>query len=712
MIIIGLITKKWINTMSDFFSSGRELSMITMGLGLAGIIFSGATFPAISGLAITHSLWVASLYMWGWAAGILVFGKFFAPAIRRSGVFTLPEWAEVQFDSRTRTVVAVATGIAAFGALFSQVVGLGSNFTALTGIPYWATTLGVVLLCTFYMYAGGFWALSISDMSHMTVIIIAFVVTMLYLFGAVADPVEVLTNSPGAESRVSTFLGNSPDDFLTSFKFPSLASLIFGWFLCQMGCQYYWMRAVGGRSETAVRKGYYFAGIIAILFGSTMLGLFGIYALYMFGEGNVSPDTAFGMIIKSLPTGFDGLLLLALLAGGMSTFSTALLGVASPVTRDIYQRLFAPNANSAQLTKASRTITLVVAAIAYMFAQLWKVGAAHGLAFMWAFSSPTAVILLLGYSWKRVTAKAAFWGELMGLIVTTGWYLGGLSDLVHPMWVGFLTAFVITVVITMISKPKYYAAAEFKPGVPSKVSGLAQSNMEFIQQNQDEQFRKAMRNVMRPCIGSERYRNRIEKHHNETYTVADFMFPHITGRRFDDVVPERSAKSAKALRRNEKKILNFIREGRNSLADFTDNLGIPAPVVNNIAEQLEQDGYIVRVRYTGIARFNWLLTDKGVAELDPLNADEICLLNCGINMNQCKILTYAKTHPKALASEICEKMNLSRKEMTSDLCYLVDHKLLIEVGIIRRKVSISEKGEGIIKLIDNLKSGNKGGDGI
>ncbi len=548
MIIIGLITKKWVYTMTDFFSSGRELGVIAMGLGLASIIFSGATLPAISGFAITHSLWVASLYMWGWAAGIIIFGKMFAPAVRRSGVFTLAEWAEVRFDSNTRTVVAVAISIAAFGALFSQVIGLGNNLTALTNIPYWATTLGIVLLCTFYMYAGGFWALSISDMSHITVVIISFVVTLVYLFGTVANPIELLTNSAALGSRVDTFLGNSPDDFLTSLKFPSLASFLFGWFITQMGCQYYWMRAVGGRSESAVKKGYYLSGAIAILFGSTMLALFGLYALYIFGEGNFKPDTAFGLIIKSLPTGLDGLLLLALIAACMSTFSTALLGVASPITRDIYQRLFAPNATAVQLTKASRTITAVVALIAYLFALLWKAGAAHGLAFMWAFSSPTAATLLLGYFWERVTVKAAFWGELIGLILTTAWYVSGLSDIVHPMWVGFITTFIIIVMITLFTKPKYYATKEFQPSVPSNASGLSQTNMELKSQYQDEQFREAMCNVMRPCIGSKKYRHRVEQHHNKAYTLADFMFPHITGRQFDDVIPVRLSEKWKVQR--------------------------------------------------------------------------------------------------------------------------------------------------------------------
>jgi len=54
-----------------------------------------------------------------------------------------------------------------------------------------------------------------------------------------------------------------------------------------------------------------------------------------------------------------------------------------------------------------------------------------------------------------------------------------------------------------------------------------------------------------------------------------------------------------------------------------------------------------------------------------------------------------------MAGEICEKMNLNPREMISDLCYLVDHKLLKEVGIIRRKVIITEKGAAVIESFDS-----------
>ena len=248
MVVIGLITKKWITSMSDFFISGREVSSASIGLGLAAIIFSGATLPAISGLAITHGLWIGSLYMWGWSIGIIVFGWILAPAIRRSGVYTLPEWAHIRFDHKTRTVVAIATSLAAFGALFAQVVGLGNNLTALTGIPYWGTTLILTVLCTFYMYSGGFWALSVSDMAHMTVIIIALIVGVGYLLIEVGDPVTVFKSVAGADWRIFTFAGKAD----WSLRFPSIPSLAFGWFLTMLGCQYYWMRAVGGRSEKAI----------------------------------------------------------------------------------------------------------------------------------------------------------------------------------------------------------------------------------------------------------------------------------------------------------------------------------------------------------------------------------------------------------------------------------------------------------------------------
>lgn len=153
---------------------------------------------------------------------------------------------------------------------------------------------------------------------------------------------------------------------------------------------------------------------------------------------------------------------------------------------------------------------------------------------------------------------------------------------------------------------------------------------------------------------------------------------------------------------NEKKILGYIREGRNSNADFTDNLGISAPNANLICEGLEQEGYIVRQTINKITRFNWLLTDKGVAELEPLSAEEQQLLDeGGINMQQYKILAYTVNHANVQAGEIVRDVpGMLTQEMVSNLTYLVDNGYLVEGGTIRRKVTITDKGLATFKKFD------------
>ena len=525
MVLIGLITKKWVSNISDFFISGREVSWLPIGLGLAAIMFSGATLPAISGLAITHGLWVGSLYMWGWAAGIIIFGvwgKSFGPAIRRSGVYTLPEWAQIRYDERTRTVVAVATSIAAFGALFAQVVGLGVNLSALTGIPYWGTTLIITVLCTFYMYAGGFWALSISDMAHMVVIMIALTASVIYLIATYGSPVDVFSSIEGADWRVFSFLGKL--DF--SLRFPSVWSLLFGWVLTMFGAQYYWMRAVGARSEKEVKKGYLLSGVITFLFGSTLLAGFGLYAIHIFGDGNFNPGSAFGLIVRILPLGLDGFLLVAMTAAAMSTFSTALIGVSSPLLRDVYQRFLKPNATSEELVLPSRIITLAVAVIAWVTALLWKESAALALAALWAFSVPTAVILILGHYYNRITSKAAFWGVAIGVVATIFWYFapGNLAQYAHAMWVAFFVTLIVTLVVTFTSKPKYYGAEDFKPKEPSKAEGIAQTAVSAFQ---TEEHKKAMQELMKPAIGTKKWKKIIEDKHNDSKSISQILFPNL-----------------------------------------------------------------------------------------------------------------------------------------------------------------------------------------
>lgn len=153
-----------------------------------------------------------------------------------------------------------------------------------------------------------------------------------------------------------------------------------------------------------------------------------------------------------------------------------------------------------------------------------------------------------------------------------------------------------------------------------------------------------------------------------------------------------------ALSKNEKKVLDYIREGRNTLADFTDNLGISAPQANDMLENLEMQGYVVKEDYNGIKRFNFLLTDKGVQELSELSEEERELLTKeSINLNQFKILKYTADRPNSMAADIAKDLDIPAMELISDLRYLVDKGLLNEAGTLRRKVSLSANGAELLK---------------
>ena len=160
-----------------------------------------------------------------------------------------------------------------------------------------------------------------------------------------------------------------------------------------------------------------------------------------------------------------------------------------------------------------------------------------------------------------------------------------------------------------------------------------------------------------------------------------------------------------SLSEQKKKILGYIREGRNTNAAFADILGISSPQANLFAEELEQEGYVVRKSYIGIERFNWLLTDNGVKQLDPLSENESKLIEAGINLNQLKIIAYASQHPGAIAGQICDYLKIPGGEMVTNLCHLVDNGFVVDSGIIRRKTTVTEKGQAILeKFADSVNA--------
>ncbi len=134
-LAIGTWGLKFSRTTSDFFVASRSVRPGLNASAISGEYLSAASFLGIAGLVLSFGaemLW----YPIGWTAGYLVLLVLVAAPLRRSGAYTLPDFAEARLDSRAvRTLASVM--VVAIGWLYvmPQLQGAGVALRAATGLP-------------------------------------------------------------------------------------------------------------------------------------------------------------------------------------------------------------------------------------------------------------------------------------------------------------------------------------------------------------------------------------------------------------------------------------------------------------------------------------------------------------------------------------------------------------------------------------------------
>ena len=118
--------------------AGRQVSLIPGIAGICGIGFAGSMTSIVPGLTIQYGFigWIlgGSLPL---VLGYALYGFLAAPYIRRSGAYTLPEWMEMRFGTRTRVVVSIATLIGVAGLVAMNVVAMALIMQGFLGGPLW-----------------------------------------------------------------------------------------------------------------------------------------------------------------------------------------------------------------------------------------------------------------------------------------------------------------------------------------------------------------------------------------------------------------------------------------------------------------------------------------------------------------------------------------------------------------------------------------------
>ncbi|MGW3379762.1 sodium/solute symporter [Streptomyces albogriseolus] len=154
-VLVGAFGLRVSRTTSDFYVASRTVGPRLNAAAISGEYLSAASFLGIAGLVLIQGpdmLW----YPVGYTAGYLVLLLFVAAPLRRSGAYTLPDFAEARLASHTVRRLA-GTLVVGVGWLYllPQLQGAGLTLTVLTGAPDWLGAVIVAVVVTVIVAAGG-----------------------------------------------------------------------------------------------------------------------------------------------------------------------------------------------------------------------------------------------------------------------------------------------------------------------------------------------------------------------------------------------------------------------------------------------------------------------------------------------------------------------------------------------------------------------------
>lgn len=183
-VLIGGLGLRISRTTSDFYVASRTVNPGLNAAAISGEYLSAASFLGIAGLILLQGpemLW----YPVGYTAGYLVLLVLVAAPLRRSGAYTLSDFAEARLESATvrRLASLFVVGIG-WLYLLPQLQGAGLTLEILTGAPGWAGGLIVAVVVAGAVAAGGMRSITFVQAFQYWLKLTALLVPALFLLAA------------------------------------------------------------------------------------------------------------------------------------------------------------------------------------------------------------------------------------------------------------------------------------------------------------------------------------------------------------------------------------------------------------------------------------------------------------------------------------------------------------------------------------------------
>ena len=421
-VALWVVLQKNKNT-EDYFLAGRNAGWFVIGASIFASNIGSEHVVGLAGTGFASGTPMAHYELHAWI--VLLLGWLFLPFYIRSGAFTMPEFLEKRFDSRSRWFLSVFSLFAYVLTKVSVTIYAGGIVVSeLLAIPFWYGAIGIVLFTGAYTIVGGMKAVIYTETLQ----------TIVLILGSVIITYLGLLEVGGWTQLRETVTAVSPDHFnmwrpMSDPQFP-WHGLLFGgtivgiWYWCTD--QYIVQRTLAANNIKIGRRGAIFGAYLKLL--PILIFLVpGIIAFALTIQNpeifNVSKaDRAFPMLVKTLlPVGLKGLVAGGLMAALMSSLASVFNSCSTIFTIDIYKKL-KPNKSEKELINIGKFATAIIVFLGIIWIPIMeKIGGGVMYQYLQNVQSyiapPVTAVFLLGILWKRVNSSAAITTLFAGLVL-------------------------------------------------------------------------------------------------------------------------------------------------------------------------------------------------------------------------------------------------------------------------------------------------------
>lgn len=445
-VIIGLWAGRRVHNTKDFAIAGRHLPFYMVVATVFATWFGSEAVLGIPATFLDEGLGGIVADPFGASLCLILFGLFLAAPLYRMNLLTIGDFYKKRFGRTAEVMTTLAIVISYLGWVGAQITALGLVFNIVSGDTIsqlqgmWLGSLTILI----YTFFGGMWAVAITDLLQMVIIVLG----MIYIGGEVSGlvgGVDVVINHAAAAGKFSNFWPSL--DFIGIIGFTAaLTTMMFG----SMPQQDVFQRAQSAKKEKYAKWGSVLGGALYFMFAFVPVYL--AYSAMLIDPDMVAGHMAEGgdpqlilptLILDHAPLFAQIIFFGALLSAIKSCASATLLAPSVTFTENILRPL-RPTITDRQLLKAMRSVTVIFTFLVTLYAVNSEASIFEMVENAYQVTLVSAFVpLVFGVFWRRATNQGALAAIFCGLIVWIGSMVLGPDDpSLPPQLAGLLASFV------------------------------------------------------------------------------------------------------------------------------------------------------------------------------------------------------------------------------------------------------------------------------